>query len=498
MSGINNIQKGQPLNKEDAKTNEIKDSKVLVTKSGAITINVFFDGTGNNMFNTKARLEQQHPELTDQTSYDNYYSNIALLYMASAETATFKNIYIEGSGTFKYNKDDFNSLAFSVGQSGVNARVTEAFSKANTIRVDLNANKIIFNVFGFSRGAFYARYFCAMAKLTDEEIASEEQARQIYLDSLSHPKNYPQIIDPLSIPTRCLYSGRNRLDISSNKIRINFVGLYDTVSSHGLKHYNDVIPFELNIVAKQGIRKIVHLTAQNEYRNHFPLTHIDTAVADEIGFECSLPGAHSDIGGAYCDNWAETQYISNYHERTIAPQKEGEIHWKWFTDMGYYQGTPVFKPTIKPPKGITYPEQLIFRYRQIAKEVGTKEVFANRKFTSNSYQFIQLQIMKEITEIELATQFNNPKGNRILNKDIASIDNYPLLVKFRAYAKQYILDRYRNVGMDFSIDISKILTIDEQKQFYNQFIHNSLDPDSIANGSDSRNQGPQRIEIHDY
>ncbi len=61
MSGINNIQKGQPLNKEDAKTNEIEDSKVLVNKSGAITIKVFFDGTGNNMFNTKARLEQQHP-----------------------------------------------------------------------------------------------------------------------------------------------------------------------------------------------------------------------------------------------------------------------------------------------------------------------------------------------------------------------------------------------------------------------------------------------------
>lgn len=165
MSSINNIQKGQPLNKEDAKTNEIEDSKVLVTMSGAIAINMFFDGTGNNMFNTKARLEQQHPELTDQTSYDNYYSNIALLYMVSKEDDTIANIYIEGSGTFKYNKDDFNGLAFSVGQSGVNARVTEAFIKAETIRVDLNANKIIFNVFGFCRGAFYARYFCAMAKL---------------------------------------------------------------------------------------------------------------------------------------------------------------------------------------------------------------------------------------------------------------------------------------------------------------------------------------------
>lgn len=165
MSSINNIQKGQPLNKKDAKTNEIEDLKVLVTMLGAITINMFFDSTGNHMFNTKARLEQQHPELTDQTSYDNYYSNIALLYMASKEDDTIANIYIEGSGTFKYNKDDFNGLAFSVRQSGINARVTEAFSQLENIRIEFQSNQIILNVFGFSRGAFYARYFCAMAKL---------------------------------------------------------------------------------------------------------------------------------------------------------------------------------------------------------------------------------------------------------------------------------------------------------------------------------------------
>lgn len=308
MSGMESIQKGQPLNKEDAKSNDQPDSQVAVTTPGAVTINVFFDGTGNNMFNTEARLKQENKELAEETSYGNYYSNIALLYMASTKTATIRNIYIEGAGTFKYEGDTNYGLALAKGDSGVYARVAEAFGLAEESRFELNAKKIIFNVYGFSRGAFYARYFCAMAKLTDEQIANDKMAMQqaqIYGGAADS-----EMFDAVG-------SGREKLALANKDIRINFVGIYDTVSSHGVKHYNDVQPFKLNIGKKQDIRKIVHLTAQNDYRNHFPLTHINTAANDGVGFECSLPGAHSDIGGAYCDDWHETHYMSVLRERSI-------------------------------------------------------------------------------------------------------------------------------------------------------------------------------------
>lgn len=475
---MESIQKGQPLNKEEAKSNDQPDSQVAVTTPGAVTINVFFDGTGNNMFNTEARLKSQHTELAEETSYGNYYSNIALLYMASTDVlSSIANIYIEGSGTFKYEEDTNYGLGLSQGDSGVYARVKEAFAKAEIARKQLKAKKINFNVFGFSRGAFYARYFCAMAK-TNPKLEMDEYG--VFTASGQDSLN----------------SGRHQLKIEPKDIIMNFVGIYDTVSSHGIKHYNDVRPFKLNIGKKQKIRKIVHLTAQNDYRNHFPLTHIDTAASEGIGFECSLPGAHSDIGGAYCHDWHETQYISTRSERTVAPKKEGEVYWQWFANMGYYQGEPVHKSRA-PDKNTNYKEQLIFTVRHIGRGITSNQVYANRKFTSNSYQFIPLQILKEITTKETPITFTNPKGKGILEKDIATIDNFALLKKFRDYAKNYVLQNYTKSGTQFMVKAGNTLSSEEQKQLYNQFIHNSLGPDTIANGSDSRNRGPKRIEIRD-
>lgn len=484
-TGMEDIQKEQPLNKEEAKSNDQPDSKVEVASPGEVTINVFFDGTGNNMFNTEARLKSEHTELDKETSYGNYYSNIAILFMASAKTATIRNIYIEGSGTFKYEEDTNYGLGLSKGESGVYSRVKEAFGLTEEIRLELGAKKINFNVFGFSRGAFYARYFCAMAKLTDEKIKKDKAAIKIARGGAANEIHFDAIA-----------SGRVKLILDNKSIRINFVGIYDTVSSHGIKHYNDVKPFKLNIGKKQGIRRIVHLTAQNDYRNHFPLTHIDTAANDGIGFECSLPGAHSDIGGAYCDDWHETQYISLHNEKSVAPKKEGEVNWKWFADMGYYQGEPAIQRT-PPSEKTEYTEQLIYTSRHMGKDIVSQQVYANRKFKSNSYQFIPLQILKEIIEKETPITFFNPKGKKTLTDDIATINEFDVLKKFREYAKNYIKQNYTKAGTHFMVRASGVLSIEEQKQLYSQFIHNSLAPATIANGTDSRSRGPKRIEIHD-
>ena len=67
----------------------------------------------------------------------------------------------------------------------------------------------------------------------------------------------------------------------------------------------------------QGINYIAHLTAQNDYREHFPLTPIHGAIKDKIGFQCSLPGAHSDIGGGYSETAKEENIFLGFAENTL-------------------------------------------------------------------------------------------------------------------------------------------------------------------------------------
>lgn len=472
---IVNKQKGQPLNKKKAKSNNVPNSKVSVTVDSLI-VNVFFDGTGNNMYNTKARLDNEHTRLAGQVSYDNYYSNIALLYMACTETPKVKKIYIMGSGTFKYKKDSLFGLGLSTGSSGVKARVTEAFQQINLLKEKFKIKRITFNVFGFSRGAFNARYFCAMAKIS-EKITENKTG------------------------TKALDSGRYKLDMPPDKLTINLVGIYDTVSSEGLSHYNDVKPFDLNIGKKQGIAKIIHLTAQNEYRNHFPLTRVNTAASEGIAFECSFPGAHSDLGGSYNVKHKESTpgdkwYISILEkEESYFNRKEGEIHWSWFEKMGYYKSA---SPLVAKEGANGDFELVKAKHFKVFKSY--YQLYSLRVFNANSYQFIPLNIMKKLTEKFAKLTFTAGGGKVILEKDIASIAQYPILTKFAKYAYDYVNKNCTNSGLAFAVRAANILSKTEEQEMYHKYIHNSLNPATIPNGGDSRNKGPfnpQRIIIND-
>ncbi|MGL4666948.1 MAG: phospholipase effector Tle1 domain-containing protein [Saezia sp.] len=159
--------------------NDTIDSQVDIELK-ELTVNVFFDGTGNNMFNTKARLDKEHNHLSGQTSYENFYSNIALLYQGAEKSGeSMASIYIEGAGTLQYEEDKTSGMAFAHKETGIQARVKEAFDRLDKLRSKYEAKILILNVFGFSRGSFYARYFCAKAKTrhrTKDEVEAWEMA----------------------------------------------------------------------------------------------------------------------------------------------------------------------------------------------------------------------------------------------------------------------------------------------------------------------------------
>lgn len=136
------------------------------------------------------------------------------------------------------------------------------------------------SVFGFSRGAAQARAFC------------------YFLDRLLE-QQHENLIDYLKgkQPTHCTFAGV--------PLRIQFLGLFDTVASVGLADSSpthrgfggwangtlDVPPL---------VERCVHFVASHEIRHSFPLSSARTGKAYPANcLEVAYPGAHSDVGGGY-------------------------------------------------------------------------------------------------------------------------------------------------------------------------------------------------------
>lgn len=431
---------------ETGETNPTPDSQVDL-KIKSLTVNIFFDGTRNNLHNTAAA--RKDPELIKKdVSYENYYSNVALLYMACERSQPEQKIYIQGAGTLEGETDYWRGLGFAGGETGVKARVQEAFDELQAIKDKISSKNTVVNVFGFSRGAFFARYFC-------------------YLLHQKQPD-----------------------------VDINFLGLFDTVSSAGLSHYNDVEEFHLNIGKEQRIRHIVHLTAQNDYRDHFPLTRMNTAADDGICFECSLPGAHSNIGGGYSETYKEKQLLSAYDEREYRIWPDS-IAWQWFRDKGYYQGDPDETGSAS---------QLYWERHSYGDSERIKSVWGKRK-TSYLYQFIPLEIMQALAKEHTGMRFDYGDGEEV-DKGIQAMKAIPELNKFGTYAHEEIMKYHTVPGLQHAVSVKQSgLSVAEMKTLYNQYINNSLAPGEIANGGSSDNKAlngrrhdymqPKRILIND-
>jgi uncharacterized protein (DUF2235 family) len=148
-------------------------------------------------------------------------------------------------------------------------------------------------------------------------------------------------------------------------VKIRFVGLYDTVVSQMIVKNNvgekidkanvvnplpiklppfvgSIIEMQLNRVQQKinhlPIQQIVHLIAQDEYRENFALTKVGSS---KNIFEIELPGAHSDLGGGYAA-FAQEKDILDYeyvsHQTTEIPIPERlQVLKKLYVTKGYCQ-----------------------------------------------------------------------------------------------------------------------------------------------------------------
>ncbi|ATG48884.1 rhs element Vgr protein [Celeribacter ethanolicus] len=257
-----------------------------------LEIGVFFDGTGNNAANVRG------PSSRISDSYNSSLTNVRLLYdlyewekrywprNSCGYAVKRHRLYKQGIGTTAGESDWWPSnkvgAAIGMGPTGVESRVFEACLEVgkiiNELSPGIEPTEVILDVFGFSRGAAAARYFvnCFRQGFIEYDALDYSLLFGVHMD-------------------------RNRAHLpEGRKVRIRFVGVFDTVAAVGLGTNDDNGPVNVHMSTAQA-DGIMHLTAENEYRENFRLNH-NTPGGGPFK---TCTGAHSDVGGGYAGTGSE-------------------------------------------------------------------------------------------------------------------------------------------------------------------------------------------------
>ncbi|EAA4436826.1 type VI secretion system tube protein Hcp [Salmonella enterica] len=324
-----------------------------------LVLGIFFDGTGNNAVNTRNMLEAltaQHFDINDPDaesiltrnvsekmgvsgigagSYLGYYTNIHWLNELYEQTFPPDGgymqgaVYVEGIGTRAGEPDNPIGLGLGTAETGIIAKTDEAVAQlAKAIDATLAllqgkfvVDKLLFDIFGFSRGAAAARHFA-------NRIQSEDRA----------------IINAISagmgkISYRGAPAGKTR-----------FLGIMDTVAAVGTLA-NGLDPHSadtgnVNIHLRPGVaQKVFHLTALHECRYNFALNSVAPAWP-----ELALPGVHSDIGGGYLPQLREDLFLTRPQVDTLPQNQSGaqsHIYPQTMAQLQVLEHSPAIMPIIR-------------------------------------------------------------------------------------------------------------------------------------------------------
>jgi hypothetical protein len=339
-----------------------------------LRVSVFFDGTGNNKYNTDERVlhDKKHPFVPKlfTGSYENDYSNVARLHdclsKINEEFDINKKIYIEGIGTRTKGYDSILGTALGTGSTGiinrngklgdgkVNAGLVELLDAVKT-KVDKDNETITvlrIDVFGFSRGAAAARTFIHFSMIDAEH----------------------------KIKTKLQSEG-----VSVSNVEVYFSGLFDTVASFGFNHKDDTGDLHLDAISNSV--NVLHLVAKDEHRKNFPLTNIKSKGAKEI----LLPGVHSDVGGCYTDFMEEKDLV-------LMELTNPEIYTagKSVSGLQIYELKQANERKLKAEKNRLEKEGW---YDKGELDISNNfQLIANRENIRNTYSLIPLAIMKKYSK----------------------------------------------------------------------------------------------------
>ena len=303
--------------------------------SGQVFVGMFFDGTGNNMvndYNTPPPEKRKH-------------SNIVKLYLTHRDEpqSGYLSYYIPGVGTPFFKVGDSGKGAEATAGSAAAAkgehRILWAFTRllnaphqfvfGPQMISDQEAKGIVDSLTGYE--ALLLNQVRKMSLPTQAAIGSLEAKRRAKLNALQErlkaelAKKPNFKVEQINLSVFGFSRGAaqarafvnwlyevckrdgDRWTFAGITIRINFLGLLDTVASVGLTDLFDnglLIGHQSwaddNLEIHPAVEQCVHYVAGHEVRACFPLDSVRVkSHYPDNAKEVMYPGAHSDVGGGY-------------------------------------------------------------------------------------------------------------------------------------------------------------------------------------------------------
>ena len=418
-------------------------------------IGMFFDGTGNNRFNSESlyytkvkgnndRIKSSEiptqlsftltPEkikekdiskinISNRDSYWNPYSNIVKLHdlykeksEAKGKTHIIKQ-YVEGIGTEKYKEDSVGGSSIGRGDTGIIAKVERGIKdlvreKIATLPKDKKIYKIVFDVFGFSRGAAAARHFCNEVKKPAYYVTRTkrdpydkyDRNARILTDEKDLVKHAGGILG-----TELNKIGLKPYEETYNNIEIRFLGLFDTVVSDLVVKENlgyiaalfttkPWIPIleqerlediKTNI-SGLGIKKVFQIRANDEWRANFAYT------PTEDGYTLYMLGAHSDIGGGYAELDKYTSILGFFDATKGGEEifKQQEKIRKYFIDNNYCKENEIwFEKIYEHTSGFAIESSPTETTTIYKKKISDHYILKTSRYISNKYSLVPMYVM---------------------------------------------------------------------------------------------------------
>ena len=343
--------------------------------------------TGTEEEIAKFIIKNITPSKGNDTSYTNGYTNIKRLYEHyEGNDSVNKNahkydlkrlkVYAAGSGTTDPNdresldKDSIFGGGLGLGQTGVDAHIIYTCEKiVKKIRKNkiTHIDELVFDIFGFSRGAAEARQFvCSIQEefkllIKDGYLSYALNTENKNIFSCFYPfrnglytkinnKVYfnPLRTDIEKISERVSAGSRSATiyhdnpyykykdeEIDIRSISFRHVNIGDTVTHYGFKQSNDSKNLKIHF-DKSKVGSVFHLMAADEYRYNFEAHSIFESKYKEIFKkngnlkEYTIPGAHADVGGGYeKSSSTEIVQIANIHAYDKRKVLDWNKKYKW-------------------------------------------------------------------------------------------------------------------------------------------------------------------------
>ncbi|OON62811.1 hypothetical protein B0920_05090 [Massilia sp. KIM] len=261
-----------------------------------VHISVYFDGTGNNRNADEAKKS---------------WSNVARIFYAghqSPERGQY-HIYIAGVGT-AFNGDATGWLD-SAGiwiEDGLPGLIAGAGGERRLIFGGVTVNRFLRDALllnAIAHGGEVASYAKASGDKSFDELnralGKHRLIKQINLSVFGFSRGAALARAFTNRILDLCEEDNGGLLYQGYPIRVNFLGLFDTVASFGLPSQNVQAPFRVkDLRVSTKVERCVHYVAGHEIRFSFPVDLI--RLNGKLGgdwVERTYPGVHSDVGGGY-------------------------------------------------------------------------------------------------------------------------------------------------------------------------------------------------------